>query len=106
MRPPKYIRDGVRTNKSFAQVRKEAIEAERFERRRKWKKRLGVVGAGLSKILKSITPPLSFFKFIVTIALIPVYVVLGAAAGILVIPFMIVAASIEDDKYPWQARLP
>lgn len=98
---PRYLRFGVRTNKSLEQIRREALEAERYERRRVWRSRLGRVGDFVGRVLNFILPSklslLILFNIIITILALPIGVLVGAIAG----PRMILANFFESGGRRW-----
>lgn len=100
---PRYLRFGVRTNKPLEQVRREALEAERYERRRVWRSRLGAAGDFLGGVLNVVLPSklscLMFINFILHLIGIPFVMLIGVVG----VPVLFMVAYCEEGgrQWPW-----
>lgn len=102
----KYLRSGVQTNKSLKQIRAEALAAERWERRQKYKRAvlkikefLGYyLGPVFSFIMPSPETLIRVCKILTGLLLSPIAGIMGLLLGI----SMCIGAPIADGKWPWE----
>jgi hypothetical protein len=102
---PKYFRNGVASNKSLEQIRKEALNAEKWERRRKIIVFFSSVKSFFGRFIPNSKFLLSALRFILFILLTPVAIVAGAFSGIFVLPILLTGKlwdGWDNNYWPWE----